>query len=73
MTLLIGVSKGMANLIPGPIIIPCLEVEPLFFQAVHLRHSDPTASQLILEQNCGIKTLLTKHAEAKDITANDKK
>ena len=54
-------------------IIPCLEVDPLFFQAVQLHHSAPTASQLILEQNCGIKILLTKHAEAKVITANDKK
>ena len=50
-------------------IIPCLD----FFQVVQLHHSTPTASQLILEQNCGIKTLLTKHTGAKDITTNDKK
>ena len=48
-------------------------MDPLFFQPVHLHHSAPTASQLILEQKCGIKTLLTKHAETKVITANDEK
>ena len=62
------------NIIPLKIIkeeqiIPCLD----FFQVVQLHHSTPTASQLILEQNCGIKTLLTKNAEAKVITASDEK
>ena len=48
--------------------IPCLD----FSQVVQLHYSTPTASQLILE-NCGIKTLLNKNAEAKVITASDEK
>ena len=48
-------------------------MDPLFYQAVQLHHSALTASQLILEQNCGIKTLLTKHAEPKVINASDVK
>ena len=54
-------------------IIPCLEVESLFFQDVQLHNSALKARQLILEQKCGIKTLLTKHAEPKVINASDVK
>ena len=53
--------------------IPGLEVDSLFFQAVQSHHSAPTASQLNPEQNCGIKTLLTKHTEAKVIIASDER
>ena len=46
-------------------------MESLFFQDVQLHHSASKARQLIPEQKCVIKTLLTNHAEPKVINTSD--
>ena len=43
------------------------------FQDVQLHHSASKARQLIPEQKCVIKTLLTNHAEPKVINTSDEK